>query len=429
MLTQRADRAMPPGSTLLRGGHAALALAIIAVLALVAAAAINPQARPTFTRIILASPIAGYVQGRADAARWASARNGAEPRLKEARRLNAAIPFFREALVPAPPFHFTGSNSDRDRAVDCLALAAMAEAGAGDEGQRAVIQVILNRVRHPAFAKSICGVVFEGSHRSTGCQFTFTCDGALARRYAASAWTHARARAIEALDGRVYPGVGLATHYHTDWVHPYWSASLLKLARVETHLFFRWPGRWGSPGQLKGYYGGNEPAIAQLSYLPAHSEGARIAAVPGGDASTAINHVASSDVLVRNGDGGAFVLLSASRSAASAQELGRSICANRPSCKVFGWFEKGSIPSGYPVPAEHRAKLGFSYFRGASNEEIVLFDCSRFSGVAIDKCLPRPARNRRESQAALATEAASTFDQKIKSNDEMAKFAGLQTKQ
>ncbi|WP_398286925.1 cell wall hydrolase [Sphingomonas daechungensis] len=49
------------------------------------------------------------------------------------------------------------------------------------DGQRAVAQVVLNRVRHPAFPANVCGVVYEGSTRATGCQFTFTCDGSLMR--------------------------------------------------------------------------------------------------------------------------------------------------------------------------------------------------------------------------------------------------------
>ena len=89
---------------------------------------------------------------------------------------------------------FSGNAADRARARDCLALAAMAEAGYGDADQRAVMQVILNRTRHPGFANTVCGVVYQGSNRKTGCQFSFTCDGSLARRYSDAAWRAARAR-------------------------------------------------------------------------------------------------------------------------------------------------------------------------------------------------------------------------------------------
>ncbi len=301
-----------------------------------------------------------------------------------ARKLNAAIPFALTAGSPALPFHFVGSVADRNRATDCLAIAAMAEAGNGDDGQRAVIQVVLNRVRHPAFPNTICGVVFEGSQRASGCQFTFTCDGALARRYSAAAWTRARDRASQALDGRVYAPVGLATHYHTDWVHPYWSDSLTKLARVDTHLFFRWRGYWGNAASFSVSNRSGEPAIPQLAYLPAHADAA--GQLLAGQITSA---KALRDVVVRNGDGGAFVLLTNAPSASAARAMGRSICSDRPLCKVFGWFDRAAIPSGYPVSSSARAQLGFSYFRDAHNDEIVLYDCARFAGVTADGCIPR----------------------------------------
>ncbi|HEX4846580.1 MAG TPA: cell wall hydrolase, partial [Novosphingobium sp.] len=177
---------------------------------------------------------------------------------------NAAVPFVKGPITPARAFKFTGSAADRLQATECLALTAMAEAGGSDPGQRAVIQVVLNRVRHPAFPKTICGVVFQGSERATGCQFTYTCDGSLARRYPDLAWQAARKRAREALDGYVYKPVGLATHYHTNWVYPYWSPSLDKVAQVDTHLFFRWRGFWGTPAAVQSRYGGGEPSFAAL---------------------------------------------------------------------------------------------------------------------------------------------------------------------
>ena len=101
------------------------------------------------------------------------------------RRLtvNAQIPLATGPNPAAQPF-FAGKVDDatRARALDCLTSAIYYEAGQeSTDGQRAVAQVVLNRVRHPAFPASVCGVVYEGSTRATGCQFTFTCDGSLAR--------------------------------------------------------------------------------------------------------------------------------------------------------------------------------------------------------------------------------------------------------
>lgn len=193
----------------------------------------------------------------------------------KARTLNAAIPFSKRVNPAASPFRFRGGAQDLARATDCLAAAQIYEAGDDAVGEQAVAQVVLNRVRHPAFPKSVCGVVFQGQERRTGCQFTFTCDGALTRMPSPAAWTRARTIARAALAGTVFRPVGLATHYHTDWVVPYWSASLDKTAQVGTHLFFRWTGWWGTPPAFQASAGGTEPLIGRIARLSlAHRDGA-----------------------------------------------------------------------------------------------------------------------------------------------------------
>lgn len=316
----------------------------------------------------------------------------------DARKVNAATPFAEVRPLAARPFRFAGSVTDRARAVDCLALAAMAEAGGGDAGQRSVIQVILNRVRHPAFAKTVCGVVFQGSERTTGCQFTFTCDGALARRYGEGAWAAARRRAGEALDGRVYAPVGAATHYHTDWVHPVWSSQLDKIARVETHLFFRWPGFWGSRDAGRIAYRGGEPGIAQISYLPSHAAAAEVAAALAEAIPTATapiegpkagDKVGIGKIAVRHPEGGAYLVhLDASPTQPAALSLGRRLCGGRGYCRVMGWIDRKAVPRGFPIPPEARAKLSFSYVLDATNAEYIYYDCKKFTGIPQDNCLP-----------------------------------------
>src|SRR6202007_1851665 len=95
-----------------------------------------------------------------------------------AQQVNALRPFANEAIRPMRPFMFSGAAADHDRAVQCLSQAVYYEAAREPlKGQEAVAQVVLNRVRHPAYPKSVCGVVYQGSAKLTGCQFTFTCDG------------------------------------------------------------------------------------------------------------------------------------------------------------------------------------------------------------------------------------------------------------
>ena len=113
---------------------------------------------------------------------------------------------------PAQPFSMAGASTlDKARALDCLATAIYYEAASeSEEGQRAVAQVILNRVAHPSYPDTVCGVVFQGSERSTGCQFSFTCDGSMARAPARMWWDRAQNVAEAALSGAADPFPGTA---------------------------------------------------------------------------------------------------------------------------------------------------------------------------------------------------------------------------
>ena len=184
---------------------------------------------------------------------------------QQALKVNSEIPLANAPNPAAAPFDFKGSASARTQALNCLASAVYYEAGNQDEnGERAVAQVVLNRVRHPAFPSSVCGVVYEGSTRPTGCQFTFTCDGSLARQPDADGWRRAWKVAEDALSGSVYAPVGWATHYHADYVLPTWASSMAKNAIVGAHLFYRWSGSWGQAAAFTSTYSGHEPNAAAL---------------------------------------------------------------------------------------------------------------------------------------------------------------------
>jgi spore germination cell wall hydrolase CwlJ-like protein len=169
-----------------------------------------------------------------------------------ARASNALVPLATGRIAPARPFTFTGTPADRSTALTCLTAAVLYEAGDDPEGERAVAQVVLNRLRHPVFPKTVCGVIFQGADRKTGCQFTFACAGSLDRPPNPDAWKHAKAIADAALSGTVFKPVGTATHYHTDWVVPYWRDTLTKIAIVHTQIFYLWPGAWGLPPAFVG---------------------------------------------------------------------------------------------------------------------------------------------------------------------------------
>ena len=155
---------------------------------------------------------------------------------------------------------FRGSATDNSRALYCLAQAIYYEAGMEpDAGQRAVAQVILNRVRHPSYPNTVCGVVYQGSERTSGCQFTYTCDGSLRRKPTQFHWDRAKKVAAEALAGKSYTTVGTATHYHASYVYPYWAPSLRFLGTLGAHRFYSWKGNAGRASAFSQSYRGGEP--------------------------------------------------------------------------------------------------------------------------------------------------------------------------
>jgi hypothetical protein len=186
-----------------------------------------------------------------------------------ARRANGFIPALQTPIVPAAPFLLRATGPERDRAMLCLTQAIYYEAALEpDAGQAAVAQVVLNRVRHPAFPHSVCGVVYQGVELGVGCQFTFVCDGALSRRPEEAFWRRARAAADRAVNGYVMASVGSATSYHADYVFPRWAPTLVKIGQIGAHIFYRFPGPVGMPDALRHAYQGDELRVA-MSGRPA----------------------------------------------------------------------------------------------------------------------------------------------------------------
>ena len=268
-------------------------------------------------------------------------------------------------------------------------------------GQRAVLQVVINRARHPAFPKSICAVVFQGSERRTGCQFSFTCDGAMARRYSGAAWGRAQQTARAALSGNVYAPVGLATHFHTDWVVPYWSDSLEKITAVGTHLFFRWPGGWGRPPAYRGRLSGAEPNIAKMAALsPYHSASGVPDEALAGDATpgesigtlkdgrfTGTFQPAKRTIEAARGT---RLVLSKARQAEEYLALAQAKCAGKKYCKILGWLDDGNIPEVGDVGEAGRNSMVFSFLRDEKNGfEKALWNCKIYPRADKRQCMKR----------------------------------------
>ena len=130
---------------------------------------------------------------------------------------------------------------DGARDLDCLTQAVYYEArGESDRGQAAVAQVVLNRLRHPAFPKTICAVVFQGAgaHRAD-CQFSFVCDGSMRESRDDEAWGKAQHIAARALSGVVMADIGAATHFHAVSIGQQWGDGLVRVATVGLHVFYK----------------------------------------------------------------------------------------------------------------------------------------------------------------------------------------------
>ncbi|HZF94509.1 MAG TPA: cell wall hydrolase [Allosphingosinicella sp.] len=184
---------------------------------------------------------------------------------------NAALPAF-EGLIPAASSFIVRGRTPLDglRSLDCLSQAIYYEAAnESEEGQRGVAQVVLNRVRHPAWPNTVCGVVYQGPMRpGGGCQFTFTCDGSLMRRAGGSKWLRARQLASEALAGGTFAPVGLSTHYHANYVFPSWAPKLAKTTQIGAHIFYALPGQWGQRRAFSDVYRGGEPLPRPAMTMP-----------------------------------------------------------------------------------------------------------------------------------------------------------------
>jgi len=161
--------------------------------------------------------------------------------------LGAAMSYHAAPSLAANPVA-SAPQEDQDTALTqlaaehrCLTEALYYEArGEGRNGEQAVAEVVFHRMTAGYHGHSICAVVYEGSFRR-GCEFSFTCDGALHRPHEASAWKKSEQLAAQILTGAVtlHNTTGGATNYHTTRVLPVWAPTLKKTAQIGNHIFYR----------------------------------------------------------------------------------------------------------------------------------------------------------------------------------------------
>ena len=125
--------------------------------------------------------------------------------------------------------------------IDCLATAIYFESrGESYRGQTAVAQVVMNRLRHPLYPKTICAVVYQNANMHNACQFSFACDGIPETIYDKKSWNQAMDIAGQVSSGSLYlPEVANATHYHATYVYPDWAPRLKRVTKIGMHIFYK----------------------------------------------------------------------------------------------------------------------------------------------------------------------------------------------
>jgi spore germination cell wall hydrolase CwlJ-like protein len=161
------------------------------------------------------------------------------PRLDKGGYGTSFVPKSDDAAAPRYADLIDPDNMSKEQR--CLAEAVYFEArGEPEEGQAAVAQVVLNRVKSGLYPSSICGVVYQNRNRHLACQFTFACEGRALRINDADAWDRAKRIASSVLEGKTYlADVGGATHYHANYVRPYWARRLKKMDVIGRHIFYK----------------------------------------------------------------------------------------------------------------------------------------------------------------------------------------------
>ncbi len=147
----------------------------------------------------------------------------------------------KTARAPVSRFAHVIGKDDEFRQMRCLAEAIYFEARSEPEdGQAAVAQVVLNRVKHENYPDTVCGVVYQNRSRFLACQFTFACEGKSLRITEPEPWRVAVQIATDVVSGKIYlDDVGAATHYHADYVRPRWARALKRMDTIGRHTFYK----------------------------------------------------------------------------------------------------------------------------------------------------------------------------------------------
>ncbi|MDR3475309.1 MAG: cell wall hydrolase [Devosia sp.] len=204
-----------------------------AVSAKIALAAVDPSA------VAMAAPATDALNAIDSAA--VASPSAVDPGLPIPATLSKQLAYAREdaPLTTFPDYQVSDKYAAKD--LNCLAQAVYFEArGESYRGQVAVAQVVMNRLAHPLYPKTICNVVFQDAGHRDACQFSFACDGIPEVINEPGPWKQAQEIAQKVAAGELYlPEVANATHYHATYVYPDWAPRLKRVTKIGMHIFYK----------------------------------------------------------------------------------------------------------------------------------------------------------------------------------------------
>ena len=147
-----------------------------------------------------------------------------------------ALPLAVLGLLSADP---AGAATRSAQEAHCLALAIYWEAKNEDEeGMLAVASVVLNRVAHPQFPETVCGVVKQGGE-APPCQFSWWCDGKSDRPQEPQAWATASRIAVRAVHEPPSDRTQGALFFHNTKIATPWLRKRQRTVQIGRHIFYR----------------------------------------------------------------------------------------------------------------------------------------------------------------------------------------------
>ncbi len=126
-----------------------------------------------------------------------------------------------------------------DDPLTCLARTIYWEAkGEGDEEMQAVANVVMNRLKHESFPKTICAIVKQGQERGS-CQFSWWCDGRSDKANDPDMYDHAKEIGRKVLNGQLGDLTHGALYFHDESVSPEWAKQYIRTAKIGKQIFYK----------------------------------------------------------------------------------------------------------------------------------------------------------------------------------------------